>query len=60
MESLETVVNDAGAIINFDKAKEVYMPGRLDSRRDMEKLDEELSENRDDLNPDSTGIDFCA
>ena len=38
MDSLESVVNDAGAIISFDKAKEIYMPGRLDSGRDMEKL----------------------
>ena len=27
---------------------------------DMDNSDEELAENRSDLNPDSTGIDFCA
>ncbi len=28
--------------------------------QDMGNPDEELTENRGDLNPDSTGIDYCA
>lgn len=42
LESLESVVNDAGAILSFDKARETYMPGRASSREDMEKLDKLL------------------
>ncbi len=29
-------------------------------QQDLDNPDEELTENRDDLNPDSNGIDFCA
>ncbi len=29
-------------------------------QQDMDKPDKELTENRDDLNPDSNGIDYCA
>jgi hypothetical protein len=29
-------------------------------QQDMENPDEELAEKRDDLNPDNTGIDYCA
>lgn len=43
MESLENITkNDAGAILSFEKAKELYMPGRTNSRKDLEKLDELL------------------
>jgi predicted nucleic acid-binding Zn-ribbon protein len=42
LESLETVVNDAGAILNFEKAKETYMPGRNTSKQDLETMDKLL------------------
>jgi len=29
-------------------------------QQDMDNLDEEWTENRDDLNPEKTGIDYCA
>jgi len=41
--SLEGVVNDAGAIISFDKAKEIYVPGRVGAKEDLGKLDELLT-----------------
>lgn len=42
MASLESVVNDADAIISFDKAKEIYVPGRPGAKDDLEKLDKLL------------------
>ncbi len=42
MASLESVVNDAGAIISFDKAKDIYVPGRPGAKDDLEKLDKLL------------------
>lgn len=42
MDSLVNVVNDAGAILSFNKAREVFMPGRHSVRGDLEKLDELL------------------
>ncbi len=42
MASLESVVNDAGAIMSFDKAKDIYLPGRSGAKDDLEKLDKLL------------------
>ena len=38
---------------------EQQMDGSFE-QQDMDKPDEELAENRGDLNHDSTGIDYCA
>lgn len=42
MASLENVVNDAGAIINFERAKDIYIPGRPGAKDDLKKLDKLL------------------
>ncbi len=40
--SLEQVANDAQAIVGLEKAKEAFMPGRLDQRQGLQKLEEAL------------------
>jgi len=40
MKSLEQVANDAEAMAGLDKAKEVFMPGRLEQKEGLKKLQE--------------------
>lgn len=40
MQSLEQVANDAEAMAGLDKAKEVFMPGRLEQKGSLKKLQE--------------------
>lgn len=38
LQRLDQVVNDADALRSFEKAKEVFMPGRLDQKAGLDKL----------------------
>lgn len=40
LRSLEQVANDAEAIAGMEKAKEMFMPGRLDQKQGLKKLQE--------------------
>lgn len=40
LQSLEKVANDAEAMVGIDKAKEIFMPGRLDQKQGLQKLQE--------------------
>ena len=40
--TLERVANDAEALIGFEKAKEAFMPGRLDQKKGLKALGELL------------------
>ena len=40
LQRLDQVVNDAEALRSFEKAKEVFMPGRLDQKVGLDKLEE--------------------
>ncbi|MEE8418610.1 MAG: hypothetical protein V3S02_00695 [Dehalococcoidales bacterium] len=42
LATLENVVNDAGAILNFEKAKDIFIPGRPGAKDDLESLDKLL------------------
>ena len=39
-QRLDQVINDAEALRSFEKAKEVFMPGRLDQKVGLDKLEE--------------------
>lgn len=40
LQALEEVANDAEAIRGFEKARESFMPGRLDQKAELSKLEE--------------------
>jgi iron-sulfur cluster repair protein YtfE (RIC family) len=40
LQRLDQVVNDAEALRGFEEAKEVFMPGRLDQKAGLDKLEE--------------------
>jgi len=42
LKTLEQVANDAEAIVGFDKAKQVFMPGRLERKEGLQELEELL------------------
>ena len=39
-QKMDQVVNDAEALRSFEKAKEIFMPGRLDQKAELGKLEE--------------------
>jgi hypothetical protein len=42
-QGLDQVINDAEALRSFEKAKEVFMPGRLDQKTGLDKLAEQVN-----------------
>lgn len=40
LKSMEQVANDAEAMVGLEKAKEVFMPGRLEQKEGLKKLQE--------------------
>lgn len=42
LKTLEQVANDAEAIAGFDKAKQVFMPGRLEQKEGLQELEDLL------------------
>ena len=42
LKTLEQVANDAEAIVGFDKAKQVFMPGRLEQKEGLQELEDLL------------------
>ena len=40
LQRLDQVINDAEALRSFEKAKEVFIPGRLDQKVGLDKLEE--------------------
>ena len=42
VQALEQAVNDAEAIVGLEEAKEVFMPGRLEQKQGLQKLQELL------------------
>jgi len=42
VQTLEQVANDAQAIVGLEKAKEAFMPGRLEEKQSLQKLQELL------------------
>lgn len=46
VQTLEQVANDAQAMLGLEKAKEVFMPGRLEEKESLQKM-EELLETTD-------------
>ena len=42
VQTLERVANDAEAMMGFEKAKDAFMPGRLEPQKGLQKLQERL------------------
>jgi iron-sulfur cluster repair protein YtfE (RIC family) len=42
VQTLEQVANDSEAIVDLEKAKEAFMPGRLEQKRGLQRLQELL------------------
>ena len=42
VQTLEQVANDSEAVAGFEKAKEAFMPGRLEQKRGLQKMQELL------------------
>ena len=42
LKTLEQVANDAEAIVGFDKANQVFMPGRLEQKEGLQELQDLL------------------
>lgn len=42
VQNLERVANDAEAMMGFEKAKDAFMPGRLEPQKGLQKLQERL------------------
>ena len=47
--NLEQVANDAEAMVGFEEAKEVFMPGRLGQKQGLRELDDTLKAIEDGL-----------